>query len=83
MGSIDNGTPQGFTSSPGQDVVLPGSIRDAEDRIRSLGYDGIDFRPLGREFVASSYNARGQRAEAIGRTRELAARSLVRVLVRR
>ena len=82
MGSISNGSPQGFTSQPGRDLVLPGSVRDAEDMIRSFGYDGLSFESRGRDVAAISHNARGQRAEAIGRDRVRAAQSLVRVLSR-
>lgn len=82
MTSISNGQPQGFRI-PGHESAIPRSLRDAEDAARSFGYDGIDFTPVGREYRAVSYNAKGQRVEAIGRTRELAAQSLVRVLVRR
>jgi hypothetical protein len=82
MSTISNGSPQGFRI-PGRESAVPRSLRDAEDVARSFGYDGIDYVPVGREFRAISYNARGYRAEAIGRTRELAAQSLVRVLARR
>ena len=65
-----------------QAIRTDGSLRHIEDDLSSLGYDGIDFEPLGREVRATSYNARGQKVEALGRNEVLAAQSLVRVLRR-
>ena len=59
------------------------SLRDAEDAAQALGYDGIELVPLGRDVRAISRNAKGQRAEAVGRNDVHAAQSLVRVLERR
>lgn len=58
------------------------SVDDALDELAEMGYDGIDFEPLGREVRATSYNAKGYKVQAIGRNDALAAQALVRVLRR-
>lgn len=58
------------------------SVRDCIDEALSYGYDGIEFVPRGRDVRAISYNAKGQRAEAIGINEVAAAQSLVRTLRR-
>lgn len=66
----------------GRAIVIGHSLRDLEDVARSFGYDGIELVRHGREFRAVSYNAKGQRAEALGRNEVAAAQSLVRTLQR-
>jgi hypothetical protein len=76
MGSISNGRPQGVTLGP---IEVPGSVRDAEDEIASFGYDGIELSASGDgRVIATTYNARGQRVQAIGKGQTAAAQALVR-----
>lgn len=69
-------------NGPARNIAVAGSVRHLVDEAASLGYDGIEFVPRGREVRAISYNAKGQRAEAIGRNEVAAAQSLVRALKR-
>ena len=65
-------------------LTRPLSVRQAEDELMLLGYDGIEFfevRP--GEVGARSRTADGYKAEAIGKTRELAARALVTTITRK
>lgn len=79
MGSIDNGR-----RTPVVQAIR--SIRDAEDVIALSNYDGIEFGAAARSGYISAtswHTPTGKRAQAMGRTRELAAQSLVRTITRR
>ena len=80
MTSIGNGDPV-VARKRGADVIR--SVGEAEDALAAHGYDGIEFTTAadGRT-IATSYTADGYRAQAIGRDRVLAARSLVTTITR-
>ena len=72
----------GLSNGVGEYLARPRSIRDCEDELSLLGYDGIEFFPAGRrEFGARTFGTFG-RVEAIGKTKEHAAQQLVRAIKR-
>jgi len=69
-------------SGLGRAQLFVRSVDEAVDIIAPLGYDGIEFEQRGRDVIATSHNAKGQRAQAMGHNRVVAAQTLVKVITR-